>query len=715
MACTSLALHAADQVTATLTITGVPTPGNYAVFSGGDMRMWSNSYNAHGVLTTNTTGWAATNLVAHTMNYPLGSAWIARNVGGAVVAVDMPAGSAGTITLAGGWAGVTYATQNVNLSRWLSLPATNITNLPLRTNMASQLVDWFVYSTNAAIEGTLGFTNFVTRAATQTLSNKTLVGGGTVGMSATSCPAISGNVVGLTNGLLVGGLFSNGVVAGASRIAGNNLYATNGDLRNVNVFSTNVTAATVEATNLIVRGGIKAPGAGSGSLLLAPPGMATASGAYAVMVGNSGSASGGYSISLNGTADGMGSVAINGPAKGLQSVSINGTVDPSFVGSASADDAIAIGGTAGHDRSVAIGKYSQSSRADQITFGTGVYETVIPGYLNVGNMASFGSITNPTFTGVAITAGRTCMNIGDVGELAAGVNLVDLPSNTVVNLSFAYGPFGLVGINPPAAGDMRILHNGTSYDITIENEHGVAAADQRIRTGTGTDIIIPPDAWFGVMHDGSRWSFLWASTRTNLVNPPLGLDVMNTNAYMRLSVLETNGLTNHWTFIAPATSNRLYVTVGTNAGWNSNSTMLAIDSANKRVGIGTNNPRYDLEVAGGGNVLAQTAFFIGNPSAGKAGLFKWAANDTAYLGTWSDAKNYVIGGSSVILNVSESGGEIATARVGIGTNSPQARFHLMGTIRTDNPGNGTPVTPGTVAHWIPWNLNGTNGFVPFYK
>lgn len=32
-----------------------------------------------------------------------------------------------------------------------------------------------------------------------------------------------------------------------------------------------------------------------------------------------------------------------------------------------------------------------------------------------------------------------------------------------------------------------------------------------------------------------------------------------------------------------------------------------------------------------------------------------------------------------------------------------------------NSTNGVPATPGTILHWVPFKLNGTNGFIPFYQ
>jgi hypothetical protein len=54
-------------------------------------------------------------------------------------------------------------------------------------------------------------------------------------------------------------------------------------------------------------------------------------------------------------------------------------------------------------------------------------------------------------------------------------------------------------------------------------------------------------------------------------------------------------------------------------------------------------------------------------------------------------------------------------RVGVGTNAPQAQLHVHGTLRFDGPGSGSPTNSTNVVLWIPLNVNGTNGFVPFYQ
>ena len=151
-----------------------------------------------------------------------------------------------------------------------------------------------------------------------------------------------------------------------------------------------------------------------------------------------------------------------------------------------------------------------------------------------------------------------------------------------------------------------------------------------------------------------------------------------------------------------------------------------VDSANNRVGIGTTTPQTAFAVSGTSTVTngyfgvgtnnpgARLTIHTGGSDTGSAGLGLTDGTSTAYINmVHTGSFNYITANAYVFYNSSLSEIFRATSdvKMGIGTDTPQTKLHVIGTVTaTGFSGDGAGLT-GISASSVSGNAVGSSSIV----
>lgn len=446
----------AQYVTATITVTNIPSDGDTIVLDG-STRTFKTTVVTPSIqiqigASSNAT---ATNLFLHLAANPIPTTILSFTVPNVITLQ----GPGLTATKSGTWGSIaTSSSTEGSLTAWM-LPATAVPDQAAATNLASYGVSAINdYSTNAFKTNTAAMSNYVDLVNGQSLSNKSLY------QSTLFSPVIN-------NGQNFGNPFrSPGTGTGSEQFglgasAAANAASAFGD----NAFATGVGSSAF---------GDQA-GAGNDS--------ASAFGAFASAGGDSSLAAGSGANAL-----GDDSVALGASA------------------SAGGNSAIAIGNsaTAAQASSVAIGIGATTTTSHQITLGTSAESVNIPGNVNiqgaVSNLSTVPSSTN-VFNGALIYPSVAVNTFANSNNAALHTG-----TNSYFVLSGPTGSFFFSGADGGVPGREIFIENGTGGQImVVGHQSGVAlSAGDRIITGYGVDRQFTNNpAIIGLRYDGtsSRW------------------------------------------------------------------------------------------------------------------------------------------------------------------------------------------------------------------
>lgn len=453
----------ADLVTATITSTNLPAD-HATITINGSTRTWTNNPSASlgtQIHITNSIAGCMTNLLNHLTVYPAATWHILSTTSSTNASIRGRVGEALTVTAAGNWAQVTYATQTVASPTLLVRVPGSVETPANQINIGSGLVELANKATNSLATNAAAMAHFITKgaSATQTIT----------------APLVLEQLAGGTNkGTIYGGRFSGGTVSNAT------IHAT-GSFNNG--FSTNLTVS-----------GLQVPGSGASTLQIGN--TAVASGDYAVALGDAALASGIADVAIGTTAEcGWGdSVAIG------TSAAVNAASGVS-IGYGSA-----VG--ANHRNSVAIGAFAVTSSSNQITLGSATHHISVPGRIDAA------TLTNATTTGTNRNIGIARQDVQTISTLAIGNNTLPALTSALAELTTTGGAFAIVGIPAGAAGQTLRLVNLTGQNMTLAHESGVdPTAGNRIVTMTGSDVATTGNGTAELYYSASqsRWILVSSS------------------------------------------------------------------------------------------------------------------------------------------------------------------------------------------------------------
>lgn len=484
---------AVDQITGIITLTNNPVGNTNTITINGSTRTWTNSIVASPqtlIKETNSVTIATTNLLNHLSLYPPVAGQILGQTVSTNVFIRALPGRALTITVAGGWAGITYTTNAVTSATIVRVPIT-VEAATNQTNIASLLVDALNLSTNAFTTNANAMTNFITKGA--------VVGPQHI----TSELRLSGNLNNGTGRLSVSNLLNYGAAIRSEGSGGNSfqvgsnaqalgnlsLAAGNGAVANgLRSLSVGVNAVSTNGDNIAVGYAAEAYTnrvTAIGSSALAKEDSDTAIGYVAVV-------SGPFSVGLGSqlSVTGTNSVGIG------YGVNVDG------------DYASAFGPASGSSYygSTAVGFSAATTTTNQIRLGTADDTVSIPGVLIIS-----GTQTNTTFQGTNVINGRIDFTAGARSSLANGYNSgTTLGTNTYFRLSGPTAAYTNAGFAAAVDGTWHKLqfdNPGLSYTI-LDNSGLEATAANRVYTGTGALLNSTNNPVFAeLIYDGSasRW------------------------------------------------------------------------------------------------------------------------------------------------------------------------------------------------------------------
>lgn len=457
-------VSAAERITALVTITNsAGTLTNQQLTVNGNTRYWTNVVYIPStqVLTNYTESSAKTNLFRQIGTYPFASVTLVDNETNSfkiIGASDL----AMVVTPSTGWATVSYSTQTVTTLYGVRVPISGEPSSGQQNYIASELITGLnLKGTNALLQSSVVASNLVGLTNSQTISGQKIFTNKLARFDGilSNSPSISGNVVGLTNGIWTNGVLDRPIL-------------TNG----VNYGSA-----------------FRSPGSGSSSEQFGTGAIAT--GGNSVAIGNAAEATGANSVSIG---SGANASASSSTALGVSAV-------------ASASGALAIGNTAEatHSSSSAIGVNAATTSANQIRIGTASEYVSIPGGLIVEE-----GITNVIAIGTNYLPVNSDISFAryPITSLANGNNAaVPVGTNVFIEVSGPSASFTINGIaaaNAQRDGKIIYIVNQTGQDMTIAHQSGTdPTAANRIITMTGADRATTGNGAATLIYSGaaSRW------------------------------------------------------------------------------------------------------------------------------------------------------------------------------------------------------------------
>lgn len=224
-------VSAADRITALVTITNsAGTLTNQQLTVNGNTRYWTNVVYIPStqVLTNYTATSAKTNLFRQIGTYPFTSVTLVDNETNSfklIGATDL----AMVVTPSTGWATVSYSTQTVTTLYGVRVPISGEATAGQQNYIASEIITGLnLKGTNALLQSSIvasnlvGLTNSQTITGVKTFTNKLARFDGILSNS----PAISGNVVGLTNGIWTNATITHPTITNATFYGNNTVGGT---------------------------------------------------------------------------------------------------------------------------------------------------------------------------------------------------------------------------------------------------------------------------------------------------------------------------------------------------------------------------------------------------------------------------------------------------------------------------------------------------------
>ena len=515
---------AAQLVTVTVTITNNPAGNTNSITVNSSTRTWTNTVTGSpGTLVqqTNTTALATTNLLNHLTSYRV-QAWHLLSQGNETnLTIRGRVGEVMTVTIAGGWAAVTYATNTVTSPSFsVRLPIT-VEAATNQTNIASMLVTALERATNSLSTNNTGLANYVTKGASalQEVTAPALFSGGLRGSNlrltngftsaTTNINPVSSNLVNYGNAIRSEGSGGNSLQLGSNAVAlslrsvviGNSAVATNTDSMAIGTSAKATNTSSIAIGVSTVADGVQAVALGAGGTI--------ARGAGALAVGGNAVGTEGAGAFGNGaSASGTNSIAIGNEAivsaAGYKGLAIGFNANVSAISSV----AIGSGTVATHSNSVAIGAGAATTTTNEIRLGSSSDTVSIPGRLAAT------SITNATLTGTNHISGDLSFGRYSNTSIVNGNNAgIVIGTNVIVELSGGTTIAQYAGFSASRDGDERYIRMSGPVTNIIVNEVDVTwstdgTAARRIVTGTGASLALTnAPSWMRIIYRAasSRW------------------------------------------------------------------------------------------------------------------------------------------------------------------------------------------------------------------
>ena len=498
----AVAAPAAELVTVTVTITNNPVGNTNSITINSSTRTWTNTVTGSpGTLIqqTNTTALATTNLLNHLTSYRV-QAWHLLSQGNDTnLTIRGRVGEVMTVTIAGGWASVTYATNTVTSPTFSVRVPITVEAATNQTNIASMLVTALERATNSLSTNNTGLANYVTKGASalQEVIAPALFSGGLRGsnvrltngftLALTNINSVSSNHINYGNAIRSEGSGGNSLQVGSNALAVGSLSIAIGNgavASNTTAFAVGIAAKATNSYAMAV--GNDSISGGTDSLAVGRGAQAYGSGAQAI--GQGAYAQGDNSLAIQAEVTGSGSISI-GAGSGV---------------SATNATALGTGSTVTHNDSTAIGKNATSTTTNQIRLGTSSDTVSIPGQLVSA------SVSNTTYAGSSIVSGDMSFVQRANSSVANGHNTIDVGTNVYIRLTgtaTADWQFGAIS-GGNRDGKILILQNATGYGATFVSESGTEpTVGNRILTYTRTNIYWPSNGIAQLIYDttASRW------------------------------------------------------------------------------------------------------------------------------------------------------------------------------------------------------------------
>lgn len=441
----TLPAAAVEIVTVTVTVTSAPNGNTNKITWQGSVRTFTNSISASPstlIQQTNTPANTATQLLNHFTTYiASGGARLSITNATNFVAIGAP-GVVQAVTIAGGWAGVTYTTNTVTSATPVIVPISVYPSAAVRTNVASGIVEAISSATNSLGTNDTALANYLSKGAhaSQTVTAPVRLN------SVTSIGSL---------GVSTGGVFYGPIFHAPQMTNGSNFGKS---------------FASFSSDGLAQQFGSSAIAQGAESLAVGTATFATNGGATAI---------GSHAQAFyRGTSVGGSAVAnTNDVAIGSAAIANAG------------DGGIAIGGGAdigGFLNSIIIGAGIVNDASNQVVLGSGTQIIKFAGPI-VG-----ATETNTTWKGTNVMNGRLDFKSRANTSLANGNNAgVILGSNVYVRLSGATTIAAIAGFAAEQDGSFHVVQFTGAITNTFLNESGVdATAANRIVTGIGADLSL---------------------------------------------------------------------------------------------------------------------------------------------------------------------------------------------------------------------------------
>jgi len=480
-----LSASAVELVTATISITNTPTTNAQTLTVNGSTRTWTNSASGSPstlIPVTNSPASSASVLLNHLTQYPFNAGHYESQTATTNVTIRGRVGEVMTVTVAGGWAEISYITNTVQSPTFLVRIPISVETPTNGTNIASGLVDAIGnYATNSVRTNSVGLSNYITKGAspTQTVASPMVLWSfrgtntGLIGGTYTSPTLINPASTNLIN-------YGNAI---RSEGAGGNSFQIGSNAQALSIQTIAIGNNSIATGTLAMAIGIAAVATNQSSMAVGNGARATTNNATAIGQGAIASGNGAVAIGLP-TASADSSVAIgtqDSLASGYAAIAIGATAV------ATAHSSIAIGNTAAatFSNSVAIGSQAATTTTNQVMAGTSSHTVVVPGLLAIS-----GTQTNTTFRGTNVLNGRLDFTSRANAGLANGNNAaVVLGTNVYIRLSGATTIGVVCGFAAEQDGSWHIVEISGAITNTIANQSGVdPTAANRIVTGTGADI-----------------------------------------------------------------------------------------------------------------------------------------------------------------------------------------------------------------------------------